>query len=279
MKLNSKNKFILFSYHLAKRFYHSLRIGHSKFKRMGRFSAVIGDEFRSNFAQAQKEFHRNPHTMVDFLKNHSLYDFWLYYVDSKDGPHYRMPWGENLMTKFPMDVWIYKTLIELSKPNLIIEIGTQRGNSTQLLKELSTKFNSIVVTFDILKPPPNSLSQFKDQGIHFFNVDATTETAKEKILSLDIPEKNIRALVIDDGSHDENHVIKSFNLFKDFIPHEGFYVIEDGFTNELLEKKSLLAMQGVREILNTSAEFKLYRSFDDFFVSSAYMGILQKKIK
>ena len=246
---------------------------------MGRFSAVIGDGFSSNFAKAQKEFHRNPNIMVDFLKNHSLYDFWLYYVDSKDGPHYRMPWGQNLMTKFPMDVWIYKTLIETSKPNLIIEIGTQRGNSAQLLKELSKKFNSYVVTFDILSPPSEILSQFKDQDIHFFNVDATTETAKEKILSLNIAENNIRALVIDDGSHDENHVIKSFNLFKDFVPDEGFYVIEDGFTNELLEKKRLLAMQGVREILDTSKEFELYRYFDDFFMSSAYMGILQKKLK
>jgi len=277
MTSKPNKKMFKFVYNIAKRLYFFLRIQRSKFNRMGRNSAVIGDNFALNFRKAQREYHDNSSVMIDFLKSHSLYDFWLYYVDSKASPHYRMPWGETLMSKFPMDVWIYKTLIMKSNPNLIIEIGTQRGTSALLLKELSAEIGSTLVTFDIITPTDENLVKFKNAGVNFFNTDATTPKAIENILSLGFKENEIRALVIDDGSHDENHVVQSFQLFNQFIPKNGFYVIEDGFTNELLEKEKLLAMEGVREILNTNSDFEIYSEFDDYFLFSAYMGILQKK--
>ena len=46
-----------------------------------------------------------------------------------------------------------------------------------------------------------------------------------------------------------------------------------------MDKKGFLAMQGVRHILDHHDDFHLERGFDDFFMMSAYMGILKKSGK
>ncbi len=251
----------------------------SQMRRALRETAISGDEFARNFREAQHRFHDDPSVMTKFLKSHSLHDFWLYFVDSQNAPHYRMQWGERMMSKFPMDTWVYKHLIETSKPNLIIEIGTQRGNSAIMLRELSRHLDTAVVTFDILTPDDSVIKTFDDHGITFFNTDATTAKAVDDILSLGIEADDIRALIIDDGSHKEDHVIETFALLKRFVPKGGYFIIEDGFTNELMDKKGFLAMQGVRHILDHHDDFHLERGFDDFFMMSAYMGILKKSGK
>ena len=248
-----------------------------KIKRLGDEVALTADEFAKNFRIAQNEFHRNPNSMIDLLKNYSIYDFWIFYVASIKGPHYRMPWKNNSITKMPMDVWIYKNLIYKNKPNLIIEIGTQRCESAKLLKELSIEFNTKIITFDIIKPSNQTLSDFKSLDISFFNTDATNLEAIDNILSLNIKKNDIRAMVIDDGSHRRKDVLNSFHLFKDLIPKNGFYIIEDGFTNELTKNSKFLAMDAVRDILDSEQSFHHYDEYNDFLFSSAYFGILQKK--
>ena len=87
--------------------------------------------------------------------------------------------------------------------------------------------------------------------------------------------KDIRALVIDDGSHKKNDVINTFNILNQYISRNGFYVIEDGFTQMLL-KESNNALDGVSHILENENKFKLYDQFDEFIFFSAYKGILTK---
>ena len=261
---------------LLKRLYLFIIGNTKKFKRLGNEKNFISDVFAKNFYEAQEKFYKNPQLMIDFLKNHSIYDLWCFYTLSENGPHYRMPWGNNFMTKLPMDVWIYKTLINKCRPNMIIEIGTQRGHSAKLLKELSQEFNTKIVTFDILKPSSDTLSKFQDLDIAFFNTDASSSIALENVLSLKEKKNEIRALVIDDGSHLEKDIISSFNLFKDLVPNGGFYIIEDAFTNQILENKKFLSMNAITQILNSNKNFSNYAEYDDFLFSSSYMGVLQK---
>ena len=270
-------KHFLKKFQFLKKIYFLLQHGKGKLRRSINKNAISANSFAKNFKKSRDEFYSNPNLMINFMKNHSIYDLWNFYLHSDKGPHYRLPWGETFMTKLPMDVWIYKSLIVKSKPNLIIEIGTQRGTSAILLNELSQEFNTKVITFDILKPKSDILLKFKKLNISFFQTDCTTEKIINDVLSVGIVENEIRALVIDDGSHDKKDVLKTFNLLKTFIKSQFFYVIEDGFSNELLGAKNFLAMNAVREILKSDKSFVNYKEFDDFLFSSAFMAILQRQ--
>ena len=212
--------------------------------------------------------------MMQFLKEKTLYDLFSYYLC---GPHYRFPWAGMQMSKLPMDIPIYSDLIAKAKPNLIVEIGTQRGSSSIMLAELASNTGAKVVTIDITSPDEDTLSEFKEKGVIFIQTDATEKNAYEEVVGKSgLEEKDITALIIDDGSHREEHVLKSFKLFCPLVREKGFFIVEDGFSNWMIQKKSHDALTAVDTILEEENEFERYTVYDEFMLASAYQGILQR---
>jgi cephalosporin hydroxylase len=225
-------------------------------------------------ALQSKDPDRKP--MMKFLKEKTVFDLLSFYLC---GPHYRFPWAGQLLTKLPMDIPIYSDLITRAKPNLIIEIGTQRGVSALMLADLAKEVGAKVVTIDILPLDDDMFSKFVEKDVSFVQGDATTDqTYQEVIRASGINDEKINALIIDDGSHMKDHVIRSFSLFSSLVRKNGFYVVEDGFSNWMIQKNSHNALGGVDQILENENSFQRCTTYDEFMLASAFLGILQRTL-
>lgn len=227
--------------------------------------------FKNQLAEALADGASNDRAALRRLfADSSIFDLWSYYLC---GPHYEMPWSGKQMSKLPMDYWIYRDLIERTKPDIILEIGTQRGVSALMLAEIGRMVGAHIVTIDILSPPVSVLQEFSKAGVSFILGNATEKTTVEEILSLAHGKK---CLVIDDGSHLKSDVLKTFHFLKELVPVGGFYIIEDGFSNWLIEKKSHAALEAVDQILENNLSFKQCDLYDKFIFFSAFQGILER---
>ena len=86
--------------------------------------------------RAQEDIRKDRQALRDFFQRTTLEDYWAYYVMSNNAPHYHLPWDGREMTIFPADIIIYKDLIETARPEVVIEIGTQRGTSALFFASL-----------------------------------------------------------------------------------------------------------------------------------------------
>jgi len=206
----------------------------------------------------------------------SLLDFWREYVTGNDAPHYRVPYRGFNMTKLPCDMFIYPDIIYRSKPELIVEIGTQRGGSALFFSDLLTPWGGKVVTVDVNLPKKETLLQFEEKNIIFIKGDINNPETIYNVLE-QCNEKN--CLVIDDGSHNENDIYNAFRSLNHLVPVEGFYIIEDGMTNAILlpNKKNLQPNRAIAWVLQNYPNFELFREYDRYIFSTVLMGILQRR--
>ena len=97
----------------------------------------------------------------------------------------------------------------------ILEIGVESGNS---LKIWSNYFNKgKIVGLDIVK------KKIKIKNTEIFCGNQTDETILKKIIG----KYKKFDIIIDDGSHVNNDVIKTFNFLFSFLSQSGLYFIED----------------------------------------------------
>lgn len=130
--------------------------------------------------------------------------------------------------KNPFDIVLYMRLIELLKPQTIIEIGTSEGGSATWLDDLcqAQGLATRILTFDI-NPP---------QGFSSERIDARKMDSCE-------PEKWLDAamvqalqhpwLVIEDSAHTYESVIAVLSYFDAFVQSGDYVVVEDGVVADL----------------------------------------------
>ena len=232
------------------------------------------NQFAGEHRIAREDLRNNRQALREFFNRTTLEDYWKYYVLSNDAPHYHLPWEGQEMTKFPADIIIYKDLIDTSKPEVVIEIGTQRGISALFLASLVKPYGGLVITIDIKEPPGSTLEEFQKQGIMFVHGDATTVEIATHVKKLVGGKK---CFIIDDGSHRHDDVLSAFALYGECVPIGGYFAIEDGMTNWLVQNRDYDALGAVDEIVRTNADtWRRYSKYDAFIFFSMYQGILQK---
>ncbi len=143
----------------------------------------------------KKGVERQTH-LTRLFQSTSLSEFYAYYVSSRHGPHYHIPWGSRELTKFPFDLLLYKTIVEAVRPEIVIEIGTQRGGSAIFFAELLQPWGGQVITIDIVAPP--NIAELSMFPIMFIHGDATAPNVADQVKRL-VGTKS--CLIIDDGSH------------------------------------------------------------------------------
>lgn len=211
----------------------------------------------------------------------SLVDFWKSYVIGNDAPHYKIPYKGLYMSKLPCDMFIYPDIIYRATPEVVVEIGTQRGGSTIFYSDLLAPYGGHVATVDINSPDKEILSLFEEKNISFIEGDINNPETIQAILEYCTGKK---CLVIDDGSHNENDVYNTFRSLNHLIPAGGFYIIEDGMTNAILmdvlpDKQDLQPNRAIALILRNYLNFELFRVYDEYVFSTVLMGIIQRKKK
>ena len=97
----------------------------------------------------------------------------------------------------------------------ILEIGIERGDSLRMWREYFTKAK--ICAIDLF-----------DRNISVNNTEIMIGDQSDILFLQKVANKyNKFDIIIDDGSHQSKHILKSFNFLFDFLNYNGVYVIED----------------------------------------------------
>jgi cephalosporin hydroxylase len=196
-------------------------------------------------------------------------------IKSIEVGHHKILYKGVPMIKCPFDYVIMQMIIFEVKPDLIIEIGTNRGGSTLYFADLLDAIgNGVIHTIDIDDIVVEEVKQHK--RIKFF---------KDGFEGYDLTNagnfKNI--LIVEDASHMYMDVKKTLNKFKDLISSNSYFVVEDGILDELGWKNKYNGgpNKAIKEFISENESFVIDRKWCDMFGINATFntnGYL-KKIK
>jgi cephalosporin hydroxylase len=181
--------------------------------------------------------------------------------------HYKVTYRGIEMLHNPFDYLLYQMLIFEVQPDLIIEIGTNKGASALYFSDLLDIIgNGIVHTIDI-EDKVHPLVK-KKNNIHFF-----LNGYESYDLSLTDDFKKI--MVIDDGSHLYEDVKNVLSKFKDIISLGSYFIIEDGVITALRMAKNFKGgpLKAIKEFLETNNQFIVDRKYCNFFGENATFNV------
>lgn len=185
-----------------------------------------------------------------------------------DAGHYNVTYKGVPAIKCPFDYVLYQMIVWEVKPDLIIEIGTNKGGSTLYLAdllELNQKGEIHTIDLENNKENPSlynypRIRLFKDG---FKNYDLASLSNFSSVL------------VIEDGSHMYEDTLEALQLFSPFVSKNSYFIVEDGIVTELgLEKKYNGGPQkAIAEFLKINPHFKIDKKWCDFFGPSSTFNI------
>lgn len=146
------------------------------------------------------------------------------------------------LAKFPQDLWSYEKLIDMSQPEVILEIGINEGGFTRWLHDrlfLAQSFNParqprtvIGIDIDINKPRRNLAellnNPIEEVNLELFQCDLlnakSLRDAKAKIVDI-VGERSL--LIIEDSGHSYDTTKASLDTFPPLLKSGEWLVVED----------------------------------------------------
>ncbi|TFH66388.1 MAG: hypothetical protein E4G90_03855 [Gemmatimonadales bacterium] len=164
-----------------------------------------------------------PNIAVDL--NESVRDFWKRRLEVHTHDTYR----GLVLAKMPEDLRTYQHIIEESKPEVVLELGSFAGGSAlwfadQLQALLGRKTMPLVVSVDI------SAVSFRDDRVVFINGDVknhSTQMLVEPYL------RGRRVMISEDSQHTYESTIAALNGFARFVSPGCWFVVEDGIVDSV----------------------------------------------
>ncbi len=212
--------------------------------------------------------------MFNYLKNNYT-DKVYFNVNTIEQGHHKLIYRGVPMIKCPFDYVLYQMLIWEIKPDLIIEIGTNRGGSAYYFADLlDTIGHGEIHTIDI-------------QDIVYEQVKLHTRIKffKEGFEKYDLKraEGFKTILVIEDGSHTYEDVSDTLRLFQNLVTPDSYFIVEDGILDKLGWKRKYNGgpNRAIKEFIDKNDDYVIDRKWCDMFGINATFntnGFL-KKIK
>ena len=146
------------------------------------------------------------------------------------------------LAKFPQDLWSYEKLIDLSQPEVILEIGINEGGFTRWLHDrllLAQSFNPApqprtVIGIDIeINKPRRNLAGLLNNPIAGVNLELfqcnllnakSLQDAKAKIVDI-VGDRSL--LIIEDSGHSYDTTKASLDTFPPLLKSGEWLVVED----------------------------------------------------
>ena len=189
--------------------------------------------------------------------------------------HHKLLYKDVPIIKCPFDYVIYQMILWEVKPDLIIEIGTNRGGSALYFADLLDIIgHGEIHTIDIedmacaeVKKHPR-IKFFKEGYQHY---DLKNAEGFEKII------------VIEDGSHTYGDVIETISKFSSVVSKDSYLIVEDGIIDKLGWKRKYNGgpNKAIKEFILGNKNYIIDRKWCDLFGINATFntnGFL-KKIK
>lgn len=184
-------------------------------------------------------------------------------LEGIDKGHHKVTYKGIPCIKCPFDYVLYQMIIEEVKPELIIEIGTNKGGSTLYLADLlELQGKGLIHSIDITDC---CSQQVKDHPkITLFhqgweNYDLAMASNYSKVL------------VIEDASHYYQSTLGAIKKFSKVVTLGSYLIVEDGIIDDLGLKKEYQGgpVKAIEEFLSSNSEFIIDLEWVNFFGSSA----------
>jgi cephalosporin hydroxylase len=187
--------------------------------------------------------------------------------DIVDG-HYKVTYKGVPALKCPFDYVMYQMIVCEVKPDLIVEIGTNKGGSTLYLADLLELANKGEIhTIDLENNEEDSLLH-RHPRVRVF---------KNGFRQYDLgPMKNFSTiLVIDDGSHMYKDALDALAMFSPFVSKGSYFIVEDGIVTDLNNTDEYHGgpQKAIDEFIQTNPDFIIDNRWCDFFGPSSTFNV------
>ncbi len=124
--------------------------------------------------------------------------------------------------KCPLDLWIYQEIIYETAPDVIIDVGTQKGGSAYFFASVFDLMKrGRVLTIDVKDLPGRP----QHDRITYLLGSSTSEGILQKVQSL--IRKDERVMVSLDSDHSTAHVLTELRLYSRLVTQGNYLVVED----------------------------------------------------
>jgi len=198
----------------------------------------------------------------------NLDDLWGHRALLSVTDHYR----GRVLAKMPEDLRTYQRLIEATKPEVIVELGTFDGGSAMWfadqLRTLTTTPPS-VITVDITR------SDIPDDAVTRITGDLSYEAGRVESFVA-----GRRCMVVDDSAHTYKSTSDALRLYSGLVSEGCYFVVEDG----IVEEKDVCPPQwyapgtvkrAIDEFVAAHAEFKQH-FYADYVLTTNHGGWLER---
>ena len=205
-------------------------------------------------------------------------NFHILYEKKADQTYYNTYWMGVKSMKCPLDLWIYQEIIFKTKPDFIIETGTNKGGTALFLANICDLLNNgVILTVDFA----NMDNRPEHKRINYFQGDAAAESTIEKIQqtinSLN-SSKDKKVMVILDDEHPEKHVLKEMELYGKMVTKGNYLIVEDTSMGGHPVWPELVGgpMEAVKKYFETHDDFEIDSSLEKFLLTFNPSGYLKK---
>lgn len=169
--------------------------------------------------------------------------------------------------KCPFDYVLYQMILMEVKPDLVIEIGTNKGGGALYLADLMDIIGKGTIhTIDIERDSDKLVADHPRIKL-FTNGWENYDVNEAKKFS--------KILVIDDGSHVAESTLGAMKKFAPLVSVGSYLIVEDGIINA--KKQSYVfnggPLKAINEFLRTNNNFIADRKWCDFFGKNATFNI------
>lgn len=195
------------------------------------------------------------------------------------------------MAKFPEDLRVYEHLIWASRPNVVIEIGTLSGGSALWFRDRLRTLAGygqiappLVISIDLdvegAREDVGAVDPDYAETIKLLAGDVTDPELPGEVEAL-LP-AGARCLVVEDSAHVFETTMAALRGFAQFVPPQGFFVVEDGSVDyeqmRLREDWPRGVLPAVRDWLETAEgrKFRVRRDLELYGITAHPEGFLQR---
>lgn len=184
-------------------------------------------------------------------------------LEGIDRGHHKVTYKGVPCIKCPFDYVLYQMIIDEVKPELIIEIGTNKGGSTLYLADLlELQGKGLIHSIDITDGCSQLVKDHPRISL-FYQGWENYDLAKVS--------KYSKVLVIEDGSHYYQSTLGAIQKFSKVVTLDSYLIVEDGIIDALGLKKEYQGgpVKAIEEFLNSNSEFIIDPKWLNFFGTSA----------